>query len=100
MKQPLHFVFLSRQIPVLNESKYRIFRHRRNKLVINLIHGKLRTPKNKTFNKLIDFINIKYYLNIQESILDKSDLVDNSWFTGLMRWMGTYLSFKTDTRLE
>jgi hypothetical protein len=52
------------------------------KLVINLIHGKLRTPKNKTFNKLIDFINIKYSLNIQESILDKSNLADNSWFTG------------------
>jgi hypothetical protein len=52
------------------------------KLVINLIHGKLRTPKNKTFNKLIDFINIKYSLNIQESILDTSDLAENSWFTG------------------
>ena len=29
-------------------------------LFINLIHGKLRTPKNKRFNDLIKFINIKY----------------------------------------
>jgi hypothetical protein len=47
-------------------------------LIINLIHGKLRTPKNQTFNKLIDFINKKYSLNIQESKLDKSDFTDNS----------------------
>jgi len=51
-------------------------------LIINLINGKLRTPKNQTFNKLIDFINKKYSLNIQESILDKSNLASNSWFTG------------------
>jgi hypothetical protein len=42
----------------------------------------LELKKNQMFNKLIDLINIKYYLNIQESILDKSDLADNSWFTG------------------
>ena len=29
---------------------------------INLIHGKLRTPKNKRFNDLIKFINTKYSL--------------------------------------
>lgn len=28
--------------------------------IINLIHGKLRTPKNKRFNDLIKFINAKY----------------------------------------
>jgi hypothetical protein len=48
------------------------------KLIISLIHGKLRTPKNKTFNQLIKFINYKYSLNIQESLLDKSNLADNS----------------------
>jgi hypothetical protein len=35
--------------------------------IINLIHGKLRTPKNKRFNDLIQFINAKYDLNIPES---------------------------------
>jgi len=47
-----------------------------------LIHGKLRTPKNKRFNELIEFLNIKYSLNITESLLDTSDFKNNSWFTG------------------
>jgi hypothetical protein len=48
------------------------------KLIINLIHNKLRTPKNITFNKLIEFMNLKYNLSIKESILDKSNLLNNS----------------------
>nr|YP_010391167.1 LAGLIDADG endonuclease [Fusarium ussurianum]UPX02534.1 LAGLIDADG endonuclease [Fusarium ussurianum]UPX02593.1 LAGLIDADG endonuclease [Fusarium ussurianum] len=51
-------------------------------LFINLVHGKLRTPKNKRFNDLILFINNKYDLNISESLLDNSSFSDNSWFTG------------------
>lgn len=51
-------------------------------LFIYLIHGKLRTPKNKRFNDLITFFNVKYYLNIPESLLDNSNFSDNSWFTG------------------
>lgn len=51
-------------------------------LFINLIHGKLRTPKNIRFNELIKFINLKYSLKITESLLDTSDLLNNSWFTG------------------
>jgi hypothetical protein len=47
-------------------------------LVINLLHNKLRTPKNLTFNKLIKFVNEKYNFSIKESILDKSNLLDNS----------------------
>jgi hypothetical protein len=50
--------------------------------IINLIHGKLRTPKNKRFNDLIKFINAKYNLNIPESNLNDSNYFDNSWFTG------------------
>ncbi len=49
---------------------------------INLIHGKLRTPKNKRFNDLICFINTKYSLTISESLLDNSNFKDNSWFGG------------------
>jgi hypothetical protein len=33
-------------------------------LFINLIHGKLRTPKNKRLNELIEFLNMKYSLKI------------------------------------
>ena len=51
-------------------------------LFINLIQGKLRTPKNIKFNQLIMFLNIKYSLEIPESLLDTSDFKNNSWFTG------------------
>lgn len=49
---------------------------------INLIHGKLRTPKNIRFNELIKFLNLKYSLKITESLLDTTNLKNNSWFTG------------------
>lgn len=39
-------------------------------LFINLIKGKLRTPKNIRFNELIKFLNFKYSLEIPESLLD------------------------------
>lgn len=52
------------------------------KQFINIVHGKLRTPKNNTFNLLIDFLNNKYKLSIKKSNLDKSNLLVNSWFTG------------------
>jgi hypothetical protein len=45
---------------------------------INLIHGKLRTPKNKRLNDTIKFINAKYSLNIAESLLNNSNYQDNS----------------------
>jgi hypothetical protein len=50
--------------------------------LVNLMHGKLRTPKNIRFNDLIQFMNSKYYLDTPESLLDNSNLVNNSWFTG------------------
>jgi hypothetical protein len=50
--------------------------------IIDLIKNKLRTPKNYSLNKLIEFINNKYKLNISESFIDKSDLSTNSWFSG------------------
>jgi LAGLIDADG endonuclease len=45
---------------------------------IYLIHGKLRTPKNKRLNDVIEFLNTKYSLNIPQSLLDKSSFMDNS----------------------
>lgn len=32
-------------------------------ILIELMHGKLRTPKNKRFNNLIEYMNAKYYLD-------------------------------------
>lgn len=49
---------------------------------INLIHGKLKTAKNKRFNDLIQFINAKYSLTIPESLLDNTNYKENSWFAG------------------
>jgi len=46
--------------------------------LINLMHGKLRTPKNIRFNDLIKFMNAKYSLDIKESLLDKSNFLYNS----------------------
>lgn len=51
-------------------------------LLIKLMHGKLKTPKNITFNNLIKFMNNKYYLNIPESSLDTSNFSQNCWLTG------------------
>jgi len=45
--------------------------------ITNLIHGKLRTPKNKRFNDLIQFINTKYDLNIPESNLYNGNYIEN-----------------------
>ena len=42
------------------------------------MHGKLRTPKNQTFNNLIKIMNDKCSLNIPESLLDTSDFAGNS----------------------
>lgn len=51
-------------------------------IFIDLIHGKLRTPKNKRFNALIQNFNLKYSLDISESKLDLSSFGDNSWLAG------------------
>lgn len=59
-------------------------------ILINLMHGKFRTPKNQTFNNLIDIINSKCSLNIQESLLDISDFKDNSWLTGFTESDGSF----------
>jgi hypothetical protein len=45
---------------------------------INLVNNKLRTPKNTSFNSLIEFLNKKYNLLIPKSNLDLSNLLSNS----------------------
>jgi hypothetical protein len=46
--------------------------------LVNLIGGKLRTPKNQRLNDLIQFINQKYCLSIANSNLDISSMESNS----------------------
>ena len=73
-------------------------------LLIRLVHGKLRTPKNKRFNDLIKVFNAKYSLGISESLLDNSSFTDNSWFTGFIEADGHFCikyvesKAKSDTR--
>lgn len=73
-------------------------------LLVNLMHSKLRTPKNIRFNDLIQFMNTKYSLDTPESLLDDSNLLNNSWFTGFTESDGhfgikyTEKKTKSDTR--
>jgi hypothetical protein len=46
--------------------------------IISIIHSKLYTPKNTRLNQLVHFINLKYNLNIEESILNTSSILNNS----------------------
>jgi hypothetical protein len=45
---------------------------------INIVNNKLRTPKIYSFNKLVEFMNQKYQINLPLSKLDESDLLTNS----------------------
>jgi hypothetical protein len=60
------------------------------KILISILQNKLRTHKNITFNKLIQFMNTKYALNIDKSILNNSEINKNSWFTGFIEADGHF----------
>lgn len=60
------------------------------KVLLNLISGKFRTPKNQRLNDLIRFINQKYCLNIPSSNLDTSSIGSNSWFAGFTDALGHF----------
>lgn len=70
------------QITGTNTLRYIIGDLKGIEILINLMHGKFRTPKNQTFNNLIAIINDKCSLSIPESLLDTSDFYNNSWLTG------------------
>jgi hypothetical protein len=71
---------------------------------INLVSGKLRTPKNYSINKLIEFFNTKYSLKLALSIIDKSDLATNAWFAGFTEADGHFgvkcIDFKPKSELR
>jgi hypothetical protein len=66
------------QITGNNTLRYIIGDLKSIQILINLMHGKLRTPKNQTFNNLIKIMNNKCYLSIPESLLDTSNFGENS----------------------
>jgi len=51
--------------------------------IVNLINGKLRTPKINAFYRLIDFLNLKGD-NIIKLPLDRSPLSSNGWLAGFI----------------
>lgn len=60
--------------------------------IINLINGKLRTPKINSLYDMIDFLNAKG-ANIIKLPLDTSPLNSNSWFSGFID-AGGYFAIK------
>jgi len=73
-----------------NTSRYIIEDIEGIKKLIHILKNKLRTPKNITFKKLIQFMNTKYALNFKESILDNSKINNNSWFIGFTEADGQF----------
>ncbi|KAI9290430.1 COX1-domain-containing protein [Neoconidiobolus thromboides FSU 785] len=60
-------------------------------LIVNLINGKMRTPKIKGLYKLIDWLNKRFKeLNIIKAPIDKSLLIDNAWLSGLIEADGHF----------
>jgi hypothetical protein len=73
--------------------------------LVNLINGKLRTPKIYAVHNLIDWLNYKNeYLNIEKLNLDPNLLTSNAWLSGFIESDG-HFSVRTSlnskyTRLE
>jgi hypothetical protein len=60
-------------------------------LIVNLINGKLRTPKIHSLWNLIDWLNNKNVkLNINKKDLNNSYLFDNSWLAGFIEADGHF----------
>lgn len=51
--------------------------------LINLVNGKFRIPKIIYLYKAIDYLNLKYNLNINKLPLDKSNIKSNAWLAGM-----------------
>jgi len=51
--------------------------------LINLIYGKLRTPKIKYLHRVIDHLNLLYNANIEKLSLDNNSLESNAWLAGI-----------------
>ncbi len=58
--------------------------------MIELINGKLRTQKIIQFNKLIEYINLKYNTHYQTNSIDNSSLLNNSWLSGFIDAEGCF----------
>jgi hypothetical protein len=53
-------------------------------LIIHVINGYMRTPKNNTLHELIDWVNKKSNLNIVKKELNSSSLDSDAWLSGFI----------------
>ena len=53
-------------------------------LIVYLINGKMRTPKIEALNRLIDWFNLNYNVNLDKFNLDTSTLKNNAWLAGFL----------------
>lgn len=53
-------------------------------LVTNIINGYMRTPKIIALHRLIDWLNIRFDLNIEKKNKDINDITSNSWLAGFI----------------
>jgi len=60
------------------------------KLVISLLNGKLRTPKIRKFNSMINWINNYTESNYQKYLVNLTPLIDNGWLSGFIDADGSF----------
>lgn len=61
-------------------------------LTIQLIQGKMRTPKIEALNRLIDWFNIRNNIKIEKKGIDISNIGSNSWLAGFLDTDGYFYS--------
>lgn len=67
--------------------------------VINLINGKMRTPKIEALHRMINWLNLKYSYKIPLLDLDHSPINNNSWLSGYIDADGSfYLNWLYDLK--
>lgn len=65
---------------------------------VSLINGYLRSPKLSKFNLIIDYLNVKYSLNLTKYNIDISDIKNNNWFAGFVDADGGFYIRYTDKK--
>ena len=70
-------------------------------IFVDTINGYLRSPKIYKFNLVIDYLNLKYSLNIIKHKEDYSDISSNNWLGGFLDADGGfYVRYTNSTKLR